>query len=94
MKLLNQLKDLVSKNSEKITDGLGKATTQIDKRTGGKYSDKLEKVSSTVEGQIEKLATEDIDLTDEVTDLTDEATDAAESAADAATDAVDDKLGG
>ncbi len=84
MKLLNQLKDLVSKNQAKITDGLGKVTSQIDKRTGGKYSDKLEKVTNTVEGQIEKLTTEDIDLTDAPVDVTDDVADAADTAADAA----------
>ena len=35
MKLLNQLKGIVSKNPQKLTDGLSKVTSQIDKRTGG-----------------------------------------------------------
>ena len=73
MKLLDRLKSIVSKNPEKITEGLEKVTTQIDKRTGGKYHDKIEKVSDSVEGQIEKLAGDDIDLTDEPTDVTDAA---------------------
>jgi len=89
MKLLNQLKGIVSKNSEKITEGLGKATTEIDKRTGGKYSDKLDKVSNTVEGQIEKLATDDIDLTDSAA----EAREAAEDKAADVAEAAEDKLG-
>ncbi len=89
MKLLNQLKGLVSKNPAKITEGLEKVTSQIDKRTGGKYSDKLDKVTGTVESQIEKLTTEDIDLTDEAT----EARQAAEEAAAEATEAAQDKLG-
>lgn len=89
MKLLNKLKDLVSKNPTKITEGLEKVTSQIDKRTGGKYSDKLEKVTNTVEGQIDKLTTDDIDLTDGAT----EAKEAAEEAAAEAVDAAEDKLG-
>lgn len=89
MKLLNQLKGLVSKNPEKITQSLEKVTTQIDKRTGGKYSDKLDKVTHTVEGQIEKLTTEDIDLTDTATEAQQTVEDKAAEAADAA----EDKLG-
>lgn len=89
MKFLNKLKDIVSKNPAKITDGLEKVTSQIDKRTGGKYSDKLEKVTDTVEGQIEKLTTDDIDLTDSAT----EAKEAAEEAAADAAEAAQDKLG-
>lgn len=83
MKLLNQLKDFVSKNQAKISDGLGKVTSQIDKRTGGKYTDKIEKVTNTVEGQIEKLTTEDIDLTDAPVDVTDEADTAADATEEA-----------
>ncbi len=78
MKLLNQLKGIVSKNPQKLTDGLSKVTSQIDKRTGGKYADKLEKVTTTVEGQIEKLAGDDITVVDDVDDV-----DAAEMVDDA-----------
>ena len=92
MKLLNQLKDLVSKNQDKITGGLGKVTSQIDKRTGWKFSDKLEKVNSTVEGGLEKLSTEDINLTDPAVDVTEEAT-ASEATTDAASKASEGKIG-
>ncbi len=66
---------------------------EIDKRTGGKYSDKLEKVTSTVEGQIEKLTTEDIDLTDAAVDVTDDVADAADTATDAVADAAEEITG-
>ena len=89
MQLLNKLKAMVSKNPAKITEGLEKVTSQIDKRTGGKYTDKLEKVTGTVEGQIEKLTTEGIDLSDSAA----EAKEAAEETAAEAADAVEDKLG-
>ena len=69
MKLLNQLKGIVSKNPQKLTDGLSKVTSQIDKRTGGKYADKLEKVTNTVEDQIEKLSGDDITITDDSPDV-------------------------
>lgn len=96
MKFLNQIKGFISKNPAKITDGLEKVTSQIDKRTGGKYADQLEKVTNTVEGQLDKLTTQDIDLTDSAT----EAREAAEAAADeakaeaeAAAEEAADKLG-
>ncbi len=93
MKLLNQLKDLVSKNQDKITGGLGKVTSQIDKRTGGKFSDKLEKVNSTVEGGLEKLSTEDINLTDPAVDVTDDVAGAADTAAGDVSDVAEETAG-
>lgn len=34
----------LTKNKAKIAEGVGKATDLIDKKTGGKHSDKLKKV--------------------------------------------------
>lgn len=84
MKLLNQLKGIVTKNPQKLTDGVSKVTSQIDKRTGGKYTDKLEKVNDTVEHQIEKLAGDDITVTDDDAATTDtgDTTDAPDTTTD------------
>jgi len=42
--MLNSAKKLALKNKDKIATGVDKATEAIDKKTHGKYHDKLEKV--------------------------------------------------
>jgi hypothetical protein len=46
--------DLAGQHSDKITDGVDKATDVVDDKTGGKYTDHLdtadEKVADVVEG--------------------------------------------
>ena len=44
MNMLNSAKKFAMKNKEKIAAGVDKATDTIDKKTHGKYHDKLEKV--------------------------------------------------
>ena len=44
MNMLNSAKKFALKNKEKIAAGVDKATDTIDKKTHGKYHDKLEKV--------------------------------------------------
>ena len=44
MNMLNSAKQFALKNKEKIAAGVEKATDTIDKKTHGKYHDKLEKV--------------------------------------------------
>ena len=51
-------KGAVAKNADKITDTVGKATTAIDGRTGGKYRDKLDKVEDTVARNLDKAKDE------------------------------------
>lgn len=85
MTLLNQLKDFVSTYTSKITDGVGKVTTAIDERTGGKYSDKLDELNA-----------EGIDLTDPAVDVTDPAARANAAPVDRAAEAAhaaEDRLG-
>ena len=43
-KFKDKAKDLVENQGDKIADGVDKATDFIDDKTGGKYTDKLEKV--------------------------------------------------
>ena len=52
MNMLNSAKKFAMKNKEKIAAGVDKATDTIDKKTHGKYHDKLEKV----DGATAKLA--------------------------------------
>ena len=46
MNMLNSAKKFAMKNKEKIAAGVDKATDMIDKKTHGKYHDKLEKVDA------------------------------------------------
>lgn len=41
--LLGKGKDTVEQNADKINDAVDKAGSFIDEKTGGKYSDKIEK---------------------------------------------------
>jgi hypothetical protein len=43
-KNLTKAKDLALKNKDKVAAGVHKATETVDKKTGGKYADKLKKV--------------------------------------------------
>ena len=44
--MLNSAKKFAMKNKEKIAAGVDKASDMVDKKTHGKYHDKLEKVDS------------------------------------------------
>ena len=43
-KLAKKAKDLADKNSDKLASAVNKATDVVDKKTKGKYSDKLERI--------------------------------------------------
>ncbi len=83
MKYLEKLKSLLSKNSSKITGQLDSVSEMVDKKTGGKYTDKINKVTSTVESKLGDIAETDADIDLNETIDTD-------AAAKAATDLVDD----
>lgn len=44
MTILNTAKKLAMKNKHKVAAGVNKATDVIDKKTGGKHTDKLKKL--------------------------------------------------
>ena len=44
MSLFNQAKNFALKNKDKVAAGVDKATSVIDKKTGGKHTDKLRKL--------------------------------------------------
>lgn len=54
-------KGMAAKNADKITGTVGKATDAIDKRTGGKYRDKLDRIEGTVAENLEKAKPDDGD---------------------------------
>ena len=43
-KNIDKAKELAEKNAAKIAQGVDRATDAVNKKTGGKYADKLEKV--------------------------------------------------
>ena len=56
---IDKAKHLFEKNKDKIADGVSKATDTIDKKTGGKHTDKLRKVDDAakkVTGQADDTA--------------------------------------
>jgi len=71
-KIAGKAKVVAEKSGDKIASGVDKATDKIDKKTGGKYHDKLEKVDKlTAKLDKDKAATtpESSDAT-EATDVT------------------------
>lgn len=53
-----KVKGVAAKNADKITGTVGKATSAIDQKTGGKYRDKLDKVEGTVARNLAKAKDE------------------------------------
>lgn len=68
MGFLDKAKDMISKNPSKIVEGVDKATDMIDDKTGGKFSDKLDKIDETV---ADKLGG-DMDIADAAQDAAEE----------------------
>ncbi len=52
-KNIDKAKTLFDKNKDKIAPAVTKATSAVDKKTGGKYTDKLKKVDEAA-GKIAK----------------------------------------
>lgn len=48
-KNLDKAKQLAEKNAAKIASGVDKATDTVNKKTGGKYADKLQKVDEAAQ---------------------------------------------
>ncbi len=50
----DKAKDLAEKNAGKIADGVDKATDMVDKKTKGKFTDKLDKVDKAAKDFADK----------------------------------------
>ena len=61
-KMVDQATDLAAKHGDKVVEGVDKATDVADDKTGGKFSEHLEKVDDFAEKAVDKL---DGDETDE-----------------------------
>jgi hypothetical protein len=55
MGLLDKIKGMIGGNKDKVVDGVDKATDVVDDKTGGKYTEQLNKVDDAVGEQVEKL---------------------------------------
>ena len=51
---VNKAKDMLKGNSDKVSDAVDKATDMVDDKTGGKHTDKLDKVDQAVDDFLEK----------------------------------------
>ena len=68
-KIASKAKVVAEKSGDKIASGVDKATDKIDKKTGGKYHDKLEKVDNLA-AKLDKTAKEgEADATDVAADV-------------------------
>jgi hypothetical protein len=66
MGISDRLKDLKTKatdaaaeHSEKLHEAVDKAATVADQRTGGKYSERIQKVGAKADGLVESIAATD-----------------------------------
>ncbi len=51
----DKLTDAVDEHGPKIAEGVDKAATVVDQKTGGKYHDHIDKASGAVKGAVGKL---------------------------------------
>ncbi|WP_166351525.1 antitoxin [Phytoactinopolyspora limicola] len=49
-KMKDQLSDAMSKNSDKLGDGIDKAADFVDDKTGGKHTDKIDSAADKAKG--------------------------------------------
>lgn len=54
MGFLNKAKDMLSKNADKVDTAINKAGDMVDKKTQGKYADKVNKVQDAARTQLNK----------------------------------------
>lgn len=52
MSVFDKAKGFAEKNSEKISEGIDKASKTIDEKTDGKYKDKVEKFGNTAKEKL------------------------------------------
>ncbi len=54
MGFLDKLKNLASKNADKVETAIDKAGDIVDQKTQGKYADKVDKVQDAVKKAVDK----------------------------------------
>jgi hypothetical protein len=53
MGLLDKIKGMIGGNADKVVDGVDKATDMVDDKTGGKFTEQLDKVDDAVENALD-----------------------------------------
>ena len=61
-KAKGKLTDAVDKHGDKISQGIDKAATLADQKTGGKHADKIRTASTKAKDALDKLDKKDDDL--------------------------------
>jgi|GEM_PF-3281481 len=59
MSVMDKLKNMVGKNEEKAGEAVDKATSYVDEKTGGKYSDKVEQAGQKAHEYIDSQSEQD-----------------------------------
>lgn len=54
MGIVDKAKEMLAGNTEQAKEGVDKAARQADEKTGGKYSDKIEKGAEQARSRIDK----------------------------------------
>ena len=54
MGLVDKVKDLLSKNADKVETAIDKAGDVVDQKTQGKYADKIDKVQEAAKKAVDK----------------------------------------
>ena len=54
MGLVDKVKDLLSKNADKVDTAIDKAGDVVDQKTQGKYADKVDKVQDAAKKAVDK----------------------------------------
>lgn len=54
MTMMDKLKELIGKSPDKANQGVDKAASAADEKTGGKYSDKIDKGSEQAHNYVDK----------------------------------------
>jgi TRAP-type mannitol/chloroaromatic compound transport system substrate-binding protein len=52
---IDKAKDMMSGNKDKVKDGVEKAADMVDEKTGGKFSDQVDKGEETAKDFVEGL---------------------------------------
>lgn len=52
---IDKAKDMMSGNKDKVKDGVEKAADMVDEKTGGKYSDQIDKGEEAAKDFVEDL---------------------------------------
>ena len=65
MSMMDKLKELVGKSPDKVKQGIDKASTFADEKTGGKYGDQFDSGADKAKGYAENMGGEGDSADDE-----------------------------